>query len=236
MHRELFPPEHERTARRRPTGIRLYGRSWQRQGVTPDHWPVPRRRTRMSWRGSWLAKYLAAARSPAHRRENLKVVSFAANLRVIMAIWAAGVGALPRPPLAGSAGKSFTIILAIFPEFLPLASSRSTGRLTDGTASRRGPAGTGSEERRLGPCRGMIDSAQIRGRPPRSDLMCHAGRRGHQLPDISSSTALKCRSSIFEPPEAIGPEDQSRWPCTHSNSSFRQNASPARTLQWEAME
>lgn len=50
-------------------------------GVTPDHWPVPRQRSRMSWRGSWLAKYGTAARSPVHRRENFKVVSFAANLR-----------------------------------------------------------------------------------------------------------------------------------------------------------
>ena len=49
------------TARRGPTGIHPYGRSWQRPGVTPDHGPVPRRRTRMSRRGSWLAKYGAPA-------------------------------------------------------------------------------------------------------------------------------------------------------------------------------
>jgi hypothetical protein len=52
-------------------------------------------------------------------------------------------------------------------------------------------AGAGVQGRRLGPRRGMIDTARIRGRPPRSDLICHAGRRGHQLPDISSSFALK---------------------------------------------
>ena len=79
-----------------------------------------------------------------------------------------------------------------FPEFLPLASSRRrrAGSRT-GAASRRDTGrrrGPGARARAL---RGMIDTARIRGRPPSSDQMCHAGRRGHQLPDISSSIALK---------------------------------------------
>jgi hypothetical protein len=70
------------------------------------------------------AKYGAAARSPVHLRGNLKVVSFAANSRATMAIWAAGVGALSRPPLARPSGKVIHDYLRHFPEFLPLASSR----------------------------------------------------------------------------------------------------------------
>lgn len=142
----------------------------------------------MSWGVPGWAKYGAAARSPVHSRENLKVVSFAANSRVTMAIWAAGVGALPRPPLARPSGKSFTIILAIsgIPavSIFPQAGRLARERVRPAAVIR---AGAGIQ----GPRRGMIDTARIRGRPPRSDLMCHAGRRGHQLPDISSSIALK---------------------------------------------
>jgi len=112
------------TARRRPTGIRPLRQVLAAPGG--DAGPLARSAPANS---NVLARFLAgevraAARSPVHRRENLKVVSFAANSRATMAIWAAGVGALSRPPLAGPAGKSFTIILAIFPEFLPLASCR----------------------------------------------------------------------------------------------------------------
>ena len=72
-----------------------------------------RRQTRMPWRDSWVGEVRAAGRSPVHPRENLKVVSFAANSQATMAIWAAGVGAPPGHPLARPSGKSFTIILAI---------------------------------------------------------------------------------------------------------------------------
>jgi hypothetical protein len=114
MHREPFSPNTGDTTRNLPTGIRPYGRSWQRPGVTPDHWPADAGELEFPGGVPGWAKYGAAARSPAHRRENLKVVSFAANSRATMTIWAAGVGALPRLPLAGPAGNSFTIILAIF--------------------------------------------------------------------------------------------------------------------------
>src|SRR5882724_4309103 len=143
-----FHPNMGETARRWPTGIRPYGRSSQRPGVTPDHWPVPRRRTRMSWRVPGWAKYGAAARSLVYRRENLKVVSFAANSRATMAIWGAGVGALSRPPLAGPAGKSFTIILAIFRNScrwrLPAGGRPARGRVRPAAVIR---AGAGVQER-----------------------------------------------------------------------------------------
>jgi hypothetical protein len=79
-----------------------------------------------------------------------------------------------------------------FPEFLPLAPSRRRppGSRT-GTASRRDTGRRRGPGARTRARRGMIDTARIRGRPPRSDQMCHTGRRGHQLPDISSSIALK---------------------------------------------
>jgi len=86
----------------------------------------------MSWWGSWLGEIRGGGRSPVHRRENLKVVSFAANSRATMAIWAAGVGALSRPPLAGPAGKSLTIILAIFRNSAVSVFPQAAGRLADG--------------------------------------------------------------------------------------------------------
>jgi hypothetical protein len=103
-----------------------------------------------------LARFLAGevrggGPFPVHRRENLKVVSFAANSRAIMAIWAAGVGALSRPPLAGPAGKSFTIILAIFRNScrwrLPAGGRPTRGRVRPAAVI---PAGAGVQERGLG--------------------------------------------------------------------------------------
>ena len=79
-----------------------------------------------------------------------------------------------------------------FPKFLPLVSYRP--RPTRSRAvrpSRRDTAGAGGRERRAGARRDRIDTARIRGHPLRSDPMCRTGRRGHQLPDISSATALK---------------------------------------------
>jgi hypothetical protein len=73
---------------------------------------------------------------------------------------AAGAGALPPPPLAGTAGKSFAIILAI--SGIPAVSvfPQRADRLADGTASRRDTVDAGVQERRLGPRRGMIDTAE----------------------------------------------------------------------------
>ena len=113
LHRELFSPNTGDTTRNLPTGIRPYGRSWQRPGVTPDHWPAGAGELECPGGVPGWAKYGSAARSPVHLRENLKVVSFAANSQATMAIWAAGVGAPPGHPLARPSGKSFTIILAI---------------------------------------------------------------------------------------------------------------------------
>jgi hypothetical protein len=179
------------TTRRRPTGIHPDGRSWQRAGVTPDHWPVRRRRIRMSWRGSWLAKYGAAARSRCIVARTSRLYRLQ---RTRGRSWQSGPpeSALSRPALAGPAGKSFTIILAIFRNScrwrLPAGGRPARGRVRSAAVI---PADAGVQERRLEPRRGMIDTARIRGHPPRSDLMCHAGRRGHQLPDISFSIALK---------------------------------------------
>src|SRR6266487_3903054 len=109
MHRELFPPEHGRNGpapadRNSPLRQVLAAPP----GVTPGYWPVPPRRTRMSWRGSWLAKYGAAAR-PRH------IVARISRLYRLQRTRG-------RPWQTGPPGKSFTIILAI-PEFLPLAST-----------------------------------------------------------------------------------------------------------------
>ena len=56
--------------------------------------------------------------------------------------------------------------------------------------------------------RDMIDTTRIGDRRPRPGPIFRPGPRDHQPPDISSSNGLKCRSPIFVPPEAIGPEDQ----------------------------
>jgi hypothetical protein len=184
-------PNMGETARRRPTGIRPYGRSWQRPGVTPDHWPVPRWRTRMSWRVPGWAKYGAAA-GPRY------IVARTSRLYRLQRTrgrpWQSGPPESAHCPGHLSPGRpeSHSRLSSPF-SGIPTVSvlPQAAGRLADGTASRRDTAGAGGQERRLGPRRGMIDTARIRGRPPRSDLMCHAGRRGHQLPDVSFSIALK---------------------------------------------
>jgi hypothetical protein len=175
MHRELFPSEHERNGLAGPTGIRPYGRSWQRPGVTPDHGPVPRRRTRMSWRGSWLAKYGAVARSPVHRRETSRLYRLQRTR--------GDHGNLSRrsrrtaPATSRRAGRKVIYDYPRhFPEFLPLASSRKRPyRSRAVRPGRRDTAGAGGRERRLGARRDMIDTVRIRGRPLRSDRMCHTG-------------------------------------------------------------
>ncbi len=188
MHRESFSPEY---GRHDPEPAD--GNSPLRQVLAaPGGWRraigLRRRRTRMCWGVPGWAKYGAAARSPVHSRENLKVVSFAANSRVTMAIWAAGAGALPghlspgRPESHSRLSSPFSGIPAV--SIFPQAGRLARERVRPAAAIR---AGAGIQ----GPRRGMIDTVRIRGRPPRSDLMCHAGRRGHQLPDISSSIALK---------------------------------------------
>jgi hypothetical protein len=123
-------------------GIRPYGRSWQRPGGTPDHWPAGAGELECPGGIPGWAKYRAAARSRVHPCENLKVVSFAANSRATMAIWAAGVGARLGHPSPGRP-ESHSRLSSPFPEFLPLASSRSgPGWLANGCGQppRYGPA------------------------------------------------------------------------------------------------
>src|SRR5947208_2183213 len=109
MHRELFPSEH---ARNGPAGAD--GNSPLRQvlaapGGNAGRWACSAPAKTNALTGFLAGEVRAAAAPLVHRRENLKVVSFAANPRVTTAIWAARVGAPPRPSLAGQAGKSFTI-------------------------------------------------------------------------------------------------------------------------------
>lgn len=126
------------TARSRPTGIRPYGRSWQRPGVTPDHWPLPRRRTRMSWRGSWLGEVRGGGPFPGTSSREPQGCIVCSEL-------AGDHGNLGRrsrrtvPATSRRAGrKVIHDYPRHFPEFLPLASSRrrAAGSPT-GAASRR---------------------------------------------------------------------------------------------------
>ena len=126
--------------------------------------------------------------SPISLCENLKVVSFAVNLRATMAIWAVGVGALPRPPLGGPP-ESHSRLSSPFSGIPAVSVFRQAGRPARGRVRPAAVIRAGAGIR--GPRRGLIGTARICGRPPRSDLICRAGRRGHQLPDISSPIALK---------------------------------------------
>ena len=114
-----------------------YGRSWQRPGVTPDHWPVPRRRTRISWRGSWLAKYGAAAR-PRYIVERTSRLYRLQRTRGRS--WQSGPPESAHCPATSRRADRKVIhdYPRHFPEFLPLASSRRrpAGSRT-GAASRR---------------------------------------------------------------------------------------------------
>jgi hypothetical protein len=185
-----FYPNMGETARRRPTGTRPYGRSWQRPGVTLGYWPVPRRRTRMSWRGSWLANYgpAAAPRYTVTRNSRLYRLQRTRGRHGNLARRSRHTA----PAASRGAGRK---VIYDYPRHfrdfcrqrLPAAGGRARGPVRPVPVIRAGRV----HERGLGPRRGMIDTARIGGRPPRSDPICHARLRGHQLPDISSSTALK---------------------------------------------
>src|SRR5689334_17747742 len=111
MHRELFPPEHERNG-----SAPVDGNSPLRQVLAAlggDAGPLacsaPANTNVLA--GFLLAKYGAAARSPVHRRENLKVVSFAANREQP---WQSGPPESAHcPATSRRAGPEITIILAI---------------------------------------------------------------------------------------------------------------------------
>ena len=174
MHRELFHPNMGEMARRRPTGIRSYGRSWQRPGVTPDHWPVPRRRIRMSWRGSWLAKYRGGGPFPGTSSREPQGCIVCSEL----AGDHGNLGRRSRRTVPASSRRAGRKVIhdypRHFPEFLPLASSRRRP-----AGSRTGAASRRDTGRRRGPGartrarRGLIDGpnprppAQIRSNVPR---------------------------------------------------------------------
>ena len=182
MHRESFSPNTGDTTRNLPTGIRPYGRSWQRPGVTPGHWPAAPANPNVLGVPGW-AKYGAAARS----RYTLARTSRLYRLqRTRRRRWQSGPPESAHCPGHPSPGRpeSHSRLSSPFSGIPAVSVFPQAGRLA---RERVRPAGAGIQ----GPRRGMIDTARIRGRPPRSDLMCHAGRRGHQLPDISSSIALK---------------------------------------------
>lgn len=144
-------------------------------GATQDHWPVPRRRTRMSRRGScW--------RSTGRRPAPPGTPSREPRGCIVCSEPAGDYGNLGRrsrhtaPATARRVGrKVIHDYPRHFPEFLPLASSR------------RRPAGSRAvppaavirprviQERTLGPRRGMIDTARIRSRPPGSHLCAMRG-------------------------------------------------------------
>lgn len=134
------------TARSRPTGIRPYGRSWQRPGVTPGNWPVPRRRTRMSWRGSWLGEVRGGGPFPGTSSREPQGCIVCSEL-------AGDHGNLGRrsrrtvPATSRRAGrKVIHDYPRHFPEFLPLASSRRRA-----AGSRTGAASRRDTGRRRGP-------------------------------------------------------------------------------------
>ena len=137
MHRELFHPNTGETTRSQPTGIRPYGRSWQRPGVALDHWPVPRRRTRMSWRGFLAGR--STGRCPVPRN------TFARTSRLYRLQELAGdhgnLGRRSRRTAPATSrrptGKSFTIILTIFRNSCRWRPSQAAGRFGAGAASRR---------------------------------------------------------------------------------------------------
>jgi len=142
MHRESFSPRHGRHDPEPADGNSPLRQILAAPGGDAGPLTCGRRRTRMPWRDSWLGEVRAAARSRVHPCENLKVVSFAANSRATMAIWAAGVGARPGHPSTGRP-ESHSRLSSPFPEFLPLASSRSgPGWLANGCGQppRYGPA------------------------------------------------------------------------------------------------
>ena len=114
-------------------------------GVTPGYWPIPPRRTRMSWRGSWLAKYGAAAR-PRH------IVARISRLYRLQRTrgrpWQSGPPESAHCPGHLSPGRpeSHSRLSSPFPEFLPLASPRRRP-----TGSRAGAASRRDTGRRRGP-------------------------------------------------------------------------------------
>ena len=170
MHRESFSPRRGRHDTEPADGNSPLRQVLAAPGGDAGPLACGRRRTRMPWRDSWVGEVRAAGRSPVHPRENLKVVSFAANSQATMAIWAAGVGAPPGHPLARPS-ESHSRLSSPFPEFLRLASSRSRpGWLANGCGQppRYGPApGSRAAPRhdRHGPNPGP--PAQIRSNVPR---------------------------------------------------------------------
>lgn len=97
-----------------------------------------------------LARFLAGevrggGPPPAHRRENLKVVSFAANSRAIMQSGPPESAHCPGH-LSPGRPESHSRLSSPFPEFLPLASSRRRP-----TGSRAGAASRRDTGRRRGP-------------------------------------------------------------------------------------
>ena len=189
MHRESFSPNTGDTTRNLPTGIRPYGRSWQRPGVTPGHWPAAPANPNVLG-SSWLGEVRGGARPLPG------TLSREPQGCIVCSELAGDDGNLGRRSRRTAPATSRQAVRKVihdyprhFPEFLPLASSRRrAGWLANecGQPPRYGLAGiqgAASRHDRYGP--NPRPPAQIR------SLMGHAGRRGHQLPDISSSIALK---------------------------------------------
>jgi hypothetical protein len=123
LHRELFSPNTGDTTRNLPTGIRPYGRSWQRPGVTPDHWPAGAGKLECPGGIPGWAKYgrRAAPRYTLARTSRLYRLQRTRRRR-----WQSGPPESAHRPGIPSPGRRKVIhdYPRHFPEFLPLASSR----------------------------------------------------------------------------------------------------------------
>jgi hypothetical protein len=166
MLRELLPPEHGRNG-----PAPADGNSPLRQVLAAPEGDAGLLACSAPAKSNVLAGLLAGevradGHSSLHRRENLKVVSFAANSRTTMAIWAAGVAHCPghlsptRPESHLRLSSPFSGIpaVSVFPGTpagprTGAASRRDTGRRrVQGAQARAAPR--------------MIDTARIRGRRP----------------------------------------------------------------------
>jgi hypothetical protein len=174
MHREPFSPNTGDTTRNLPTGIRPYGRSWQRPGVTPGHWPAAPANPECP--GGFLAAR-TTGRRPAPR---YTIVRTSRLYRLQRTRGDHGnLGRRSRRAVPASSRRAGRKVIhdypRHFPEFLPLASSRRrpagsrAGAVSRrDTGRRRGPgaqAGAAPRHDRHGP--NPRTPAQIRSNVPR---------------------------------------------------------------------
>ena len=157
-----------KTTQRRPPKCRPYGRSGHRPGVISTHRTAPRWPTRMSRRGFIPCEVRGDIPLPGMPPENPEVVSFAAHTREIVAIGLPDPARYTSHLSPGPAGMPFMILPRHFRNSGCQGLPAGGGPAGAAEASRGvKPVGAGSWVSTLSPRRDVIDTARIRGAPPR---------------------------------------------------------------------